>query len=75
MTSIARTTVEGAICGSNWMKADGYPDLNGYGPLEFLMYAHTIVEYDEETREEAATSTWWDDWDEFYKENAMSYSR
>ena len=67
-TAIQRTTVEGAVCGSTWIKADGYPDLVGYEPLSYIMFIHTILDPTDETREEAATSTWWDDWDAFYKE-------
>lgn len=65
-----RLAAESPRCGSTWIKADNYPDFVGYGPLEYLMYVHTLVEHKDADRKEACTSTWWDEWNAFYKQDA-----
>jgi len=53
---------------SSYLKGDAHEDLVSYGLLEFLVYGHLILETDGSVRERAVTNTWWDDWDQFYKQ-------
>lgn len=63
---------EGGACASSYMKTDGHANLNGMGWMQYIVWAHFILEQSPNTRELICTSTWWDDWDEFYKKNSTT---
>jgi len=60
--------VYGATCVSEYFKGDAHEGLVSFGLLEFLVFGHLVAEVDGSDREEAITNTWWDDWDQFYKQ-------
>ena len=60
--------IYGATCVSSYLKADAHEGLVSFGLLEFLVYSHMVLEADGSDREKSITNTWWDDWDQFYKQ-------
>lgn len=68
MADIARLSAKGATCGSSYLKTDAHVDLVGNGLMEWIGWTHLILEQEAHHREQTCTSTWWNVWGQFYKE-------
>mmetsp|Transcript_9345 Transcript_9345/g.14410 ORF Transcript_9345/g.14410 Transcript_9345/m.14410 type:complete len:573 (+) Transcript_9345:13-1731(+) len=65
--SLVTVVIDGATCPSALMRSDYGQNSTGMEILEFITWAHLILEADPEVTEDLATAQFWDDWDKFYK--------
>jgi len=66
---LAKLTVDISLCTSMYMKADNNPGVVGLGMIELIVILHIITEIYPEDRRPMLTTTSWDDYVQFYRDN------